>query len=160
MRMSSSRTKAPRAQNIESPRGEWWGSGIQPAVVKTTPQKQPHRFSKGDPNINRKGRPPGSIGFPDLLRRYMQLPESELGAIARDKKLPMVQRLAARQILSSLPDDDPRPLENLIDRVEGKPTMRQEVTGADGKPLHPDPVEVVVTYVADASKANASNAKG
>ena len=88
-------------------------------------------FGDHPENAWRHGRPPGTIQYPDLLRRLMKLTMTEVERIARDPAEPAVNRIAAKQVLAAMAVKDPRHTENLIDRVEGRPTqtVKSEHTG-------------------------------
>ena len=84
-------------------------------------------FVKGDPRINRKGRPPGKTDYTDLLRK--KLPPEEFAKIVAD----MVKK------------GNESIIKHVYDRLEGKVPDKHELTGADGEDLN---IEVVIKDVA------------
>ena len=74
-------------------------------------------FKKGDPNINRNGRPKRGTTYTDLLKE--KLPPEEFTKI--------LDRLA-REGNESI-------LKHIYDRFEGKVPDKHEITGEDGEPV-------------------------
>ena len=85
-------------------------------------------FKKGDPRINRKGRPPGSTEYTDLLR----------------KKMPPDDFI--KRVVELIQEGNEQIIKHVYDRLEGKVPDKHELTGEDGKDLS---IEVVIKDVAD-----------
>mgnify|MGYP003662856558 CR=1 FL=1 len=75
-------------------------------------------FSKNDPNINRKGRPPKGEAFGDILRRRLDGIDEESGLTVAEKLMEMLQDKAL--------GGDIKALDMILDRTEGKP--QQHIT--------------------------------
>ena len=75
-------------------------------------------FSKGDPNINRAGRPRKGEAFRDILRRRLDDIHEESGLTMAEKLMAMLQDKAL--------DGDLKAMDMILDRVEGKP--QQHIT--------------------------------
>lgn len=123
--------------------GETAGKPLSPNVP---PQLIPHLFKPGN-NANPLGRPKKGLGalneelrglgyvpltMEQVKEHYLTmlaLPLAELKMVADDNAKPMVARVIAKAILSGKGFDI---VERMLDRAIGKPTQRQEVTGADG----------------------------
>jgi len=71
-------------------------------------------FSKGDPNINRAGRPKKGMSLKDLLReRVDEL--TERGTTRAEEIISMLSERAE--------DGDLKAIEMILDRLDGKPTQ-------------------------------------
>ena len=99
------------------------------AADKTT--KKETGFAKHPENINRKGRPKGSVSILDVIRNKLQeIPPGERRTYA-EKIAEMTVRAAAGEV----PLLDGTSLRDLIDRIDGKPTSSLELTGANKGPI-------------------------
>ena len=88
--------------------------------------KKPGTFKKGDPRINRKGRPKSF----DALRELAQQIGHEAVAVG-DKKLTVTEAILRQWAQSK----NPQLQRAFIEIAFGKVPDRTELTGADGKPL-------------------------
>jgi len=83
-------------------------------------------FVKGDPRINRQGRPPGSVSIIDELKR-------QLDEIADEdpQKRKKVVLLVKKILLKAINDGDTQMIRDIIDRVHGKATQPIDVNTDD-----------------------------
>ena len=110
---------------------------------------KPHEFKKGQSG-NPNGRPKKFVsavlgelkkeGYTNITRRQVidiyetlvTLPESKLKEIMGDLTLPIIYRKVAKEILSNRGFDV---IERMLDRTQGKPVQKQELSGADDGPV-------------------------
>lgn len=87
-------------------------------------------FVKGDPRINREGRPPGAESFATKWRKAVEKIAEMNNTTADDieQQLLLVGYKKAK-------DGDYRFWGDVHDRVYGKPLQKNEHTGANGEPL-------------------------
>ena len=128
----------------------------------TNQKRNDGRFKRGDPRINRLGRKDvkkGEIRYSDLLRRYMKMSPVELRKfIGPPEKINMrsdctnIEITAAIAVERAKTSKDPRLLENMLDRLYGRPTQTidQHTTNEDKK------LDITVTVV-DEVKPDAAN---
>jgi hypothetical protein len=76
-------------------------------------------FKKGDPNINRNGRPFKGASFPDVLSRILD--EEIESKDGMDKKEALCRKLVKMAF-----DGESWAFNALMDRVDGKPTQKVE----------------------------------
>jgi hypothetical protein len=121
-------------------------------------------FTKGDPRINRKGRldvKRGQIHYVDLLRKYLSWTPMHLRDFLqmeegqdskeytwkqlRRRDVKNIEMMAARAVLNAMTGSvkDPRLLENMLDRVWGRPAQPLQHSGIA-------PPEKIVLEVIDA----------
>lgn len=78
----------------------------------------------GNPN----GRPKGSVSVVEALKRKLEeYPEGNTKTY--------LELLVNRYMKNAIQDGDTQLIRDLINRVDGMPTQRNEVTGKDGEPL-------------------------
>lgn len=76
----------------------------------------------------------------EVYEHIINLTQDELTAITNDKAQPMLLRIVAKNVLGGKGFEI---IEKMLDRAQGKPTNKTEVTGKDGKDLLPPPIEIV-----------------
>lgn len=91
---------------------------------------KPGTFKKGDPRINRKGRPKS---FDALRALAQQIAHERSGAIAKDGHELTVAEAIMRQWAQS---KNPQLQRAFIEVAFGKVPDRTELTGADGAPIN------------------------
>jgi hypothetical protein len=104
-----------------------------------------------------------ALGYAPLTRQLVEehyltmlaLPIEQLKALAEDAAKPMIARILAKSILSGKGFDI---IERMLDRAIGKPSQRNEVTGADGGPLKVEGGEVGDALASVLADFNARNA--
>ena len=80
----------------------------------------------GNPN----GRPKGSVSVVEALKRKLEeVPEGQTKTY--------LELLVSRYMKNAIQDGDTQLIRDLINRVDGMPTQRQELTGKDGEKLEP-----------------------
>ena len=94
-----------------------------------TRENKPKRDEKGrllpGNTANPAGRPEGSISVVSAIKKKLQeCPEG--------KEKPYLHYLVEKIMKKAVIDDDVSMIKDIIDRVDGKPTQRNEHTGADG----------------------------
>ncbi len=77
-------------------------------------------FKKGDPNINRNGRPKKEVCIPDILREILSQPEGE------DIDITKLHAILHRVVENALKGDS-WSIQYISDRTEGKSTIRNEI---------------------------------
>lgn len=87
---------------------------------KTEKNRGGKPFEKGDPRINREGRPKGAgISIvTELKRRLSEVPEG--------KKSSYLQLLIQQILDKAIQEGDTQMIRDMIDRVDGKPTQKIE----------------------------------
>ena len=92
-------------------------------------------FKKGDPNINRNGRPKGTYGLSitRLVREALEEVEPKSGQKWSDL-------IIKRILLKAVNDGDQAMLKAIWNYIDGMPKQAHEVTGKDGKDLIPEPI--------------------
>ncbi len=109
-------------------------------------------FTKGDKNINRKGRGPGAVSIVDALKRKLQ----EYHPQERRKYLDL---FVDKIIEKSLAYGDVPMMRDVINRIDGMPVQKTELGGLDGQPLIVRiDSEIAKKYDTNASTKN--NSKG
>ena len=91
-------------------------------------------FVKGDPRINRNGRPKDQMSLRNLIQQVLneeQLDKDGNPAVINGHKLTRVE-LVVRKLAAS---DDPRKIQMLLEYAYGKVAQAQEVTGKDGEAI-------------------------
>ena len=109
------------------------------------------RFVKGDPRINRKGRPKTFDAFRELAQQISHEP-----AISDGQKLEInghVVTVAEAILRRWAASKDPRLQMAFIEIAYGKPPQRTEITGADGKPVETKITEIVIRKEVDGETA-------
>ena len=97
-------------------------------------------FKKGDPRINRKGRPKDFDKLRELAKAIShEVATKEGKQIIVNDKIATVAEIILRQWAQS---KDPRLQTAFFEYAYGKPTQRNELTGKDGSP-----VKIEVEYV-------------
>jgi hypothetical protein len=92
------------------------------------------RFVPGDPRAGR------GITKPSTARAVLsqlvdaETPEDREAAFARARRSPVIQALV-NAVLADDVDVAAKYANTILDRVDGKATQRQEITGADGAPF-------------------------
>lgn len=85
------------------------------------------RFVEGNPG---GGRPKGSVSVVEALKRKLEeVPEGQTKTY--------LELLVSRYMKNAIQDGDTQLIRDLINRVDGMPTQRQELTGKDGERLEP-----------------------
>ena len=85
------------------------------------------RFVEGNPG---GGRPKGSVSVVEALKRKLEeVPEGQTKTY--------LELLVSRYMKNAIQDGDTQLIRDLINRVDGMPTQRQELTGKDGEKLEP-----------------------
>lgn len=110
------------------------------------------RFVKGDPRINRKGRPKTFDAFRELAQQISHEP-----AISDGQKLEInghVVTVAEAILRRWAASKDPRLQIAFIEIAFGKPPQRTEITGADGKPVETKITEIVIRKEVDGDPTN------
>ena len=108
-------------------------------------------FVKGDPRINRKGRPKTFDAFRELAQQISHEP-----AISDGQKLEInghVVTVAEAILRRWAASKDPRLQMAFIEIAFGKPPQRTEITGADGKPVETKITEIVIRKEVDGETA-------
>ena len=109
--------------------------------VVTNPNGRPKKFvsavldelkAEGYENIKRSQ-------IVDVYETLLVLPENKLKDIVSGEQ-PMIYRIIAKEMLSKRGFDV---IEKMLDRTQGKPTNRTELTGADGGVINISQVEFV-----------------
>ena len=106
-------------------------------------------FKKGDPRINRDGRPKDSVSLSGLFRRIgheVATKKDGTPLLGPDKKPMTVIETIARQWAQN-----PKQQGDFVDRAYGKVPQQQQLTGADG-----GPIEFVVKYANGRNKPTES----
>jgi hypothetical protein len=88
-------------------------------------------FVPGDPNINREGRPKGSVSVVQAIKKKLEeIPEGE-------KKTYL--ELLVNQVMEKGLAGDVSMIKDIIDRVDGKPLQTQEIDmTTKGESINPD----------------------
>jgi len=110
------------------------------------------RFVKGDPRINRKGRPKTFDAFRELAQQISHEP-----AISDGQKLEInghIVTVAEAILRRWAASKDPRLQMAFIEIAFGKPPQRTEITGADGKPIGIKVTEIVIKKQVDENTAD------
>jgi hypothetical protein len=106
-------------------------------------------FRKGDPRINRKGRP---RGFDELRKMAIRIAGETLTNKATGEQSTVVDAILRRWIAS----DDWRASEAFMQYAFGKVPNREEISGPDGGPI---PTSFVIDIGVD-DNANSSDSNG
>ena len=88
------------------------------------PQNLKEPWKEGDPSPNPSGRPKGSRNLSTILREMLE-EEIEV-VIDGQKERRQFQEVIIRKLLKKANDGDMRAIQEIYDRVEGKP--KQEIT--------------------------------
>lgn len=92
----------------------------------------PKPFTKNDPRINRKGRPPGAKGIPDMLRRFGELECPEKLTEQMQKVFKIKQKISVLEAiqLATIAEaikGQPWAVQYIADRTEGKPRQTMAI---------------------------------
>jgi len=99
-----------------------------------TPKKQlpealkKNIWKKGESG-NPKGRPKGSVSIVEALK-------NKLEEVPDGQKKTYLELLVLRYMKNAVQDGDSRLIRDLINRVDGMPMQKQEITGKDGESLN------------------------
>ena len=108
-------------------------------------------FVKGDPRINRKGRPKTFDAFRELAQAISHEVALKQGEpLVINGHTVTVAEAILRQWATS---KDPRLQMAFIEMAYGKPPQRTEITGADGKPVETKITEIVIRKEVDGETA-------
>ena len=109
-------------------------------------------FKKGDPRINRKGRPKTFDAFRELAQAISHEVALKQGEpLVINGHTVTVAEAILRQWAQS---KDPRLQMAFIEMAYGKPPQRTEITGAEGKPMETKITEIVVRKEVDGNPTN------
>lgn len=87
-------------------------------------------FVKGDPRINREGRPKGSVSVVEAIKKKLQeeVPP-ELTKDGNPDKKTYRDYLVATLMKKAINEKDVGMIKDIIDRVDGKPKQAMEMSG-------------------------------
>ncbi len=126
-----------------------------------------NEFKKGQSG-NPNGRPKGAKGFAAMLKKVLEteviIKDEETGedVVTTNGEI-MVMNLFKTAITPHKKNKDLKATEIIMDRVEGKPIQKQEITGADGDALlveeitkNMTPKQAAEIYMAEVKNPNIS----
>ncbi len=90
-----------------------------------------NRFAPGQSG-NPGGRPKGAVSIVAIIRRML---DEERDDITTGEKKKLAEIIADRLITKALNENNLRALQDIIDRIDGKATLKSEISGPDGKPI-------------------------
>lgn len=93
----------------------------------TAENSNPGGFKKGDPRINREGRPKGSISIVSALKRKLE-------EVPEGKTKTYMEYLVDQVMKKTVIEGDVTMMKDIINRVDGMPQQRTDVTSGN-KPL-------------------------
>jgi hypothetical protein len=80
---------------------------------------------------NPAGRPKGTLSLVSLLKRKL----AEYIETTDEKKITYAEALIIEMLKKALKDGDVAMIRDIMDRIDGRPTQRTELTGKDGEPI-------------------------
>lgn len=111
-----------------------------------TEKNKPGVWEKGGPSPNPHGRPKGAVSVVDAIKRKL---EEELPDSTNEEKRYYLDKIIEVYFEKAIVDKDTATLKDMIDRVDGKPLQKSDVTSA-GKPIVM-PTELYAKYHSDGS---------
>ena len=95
----------------------------------------PYKIKKGEVR-NPKGKPKGTLNAKTILKQLLdaQIDDDEIGPTNKPRKITGFEKLM-RKLIRMGNEGDIKAIREILDRVEGKPIAKQEITGVDGGPL-------------------------
>lgn len=90
---------------------------------------------KGQPALNPNGRPKGSQNTKTVIKKYLDaLGTGKSPLTQKMTRTTNLEHMVAKQVSKAIKGDTGS-FNALLDRLDGRPKVFQEITGKDGKPL-------------------------
>lgn len=134
MKKNEGKTREMTKNNLK--KGVKFSKDNQPKTNGRKPSRM-QQFIKAF-GIDNQGRKISKDDFYRLVTHLLQCNKKELEQMYQNEDLPVSITTLIIAIMQDMDDGETKTIDNILDRMYGKPTQTAELTGKDGKNLIPD----------------------